>query len=291
MTVKGEYRQVAALFESAGSLPQLPKSPLRLSKMLDSTDSSPVEIEKLILSDPALTAGLLRSASSVFHARSRPVTTVRESIMVLGFRSLRSMAIALWTQSLIIEASKKSFFDANRFTKNGSFIGFLSSSLFRTLGSSSSGWTAEEVYAGGVLCNISFGLLAVLHPASFNAVYSAARDQKWTLERAFAERYGHEMAELGPLAASALGLPDLFMAVVGHVHDPTQDMDYFHPLACLNFARATADASGYGLQRWEVEFAVSGAVADEIAIEQDALEDMVCDARKHTVLHCPASAA
>ncbi|MCH8978653.1 MAG: HDOD domain-containing protein [Armatimonadetes bacterium] len=291
MTIEGEYKQLASLFESAGSLPQLPKSPLRLSKMLDSTDTSPVEIEKLILSDPALTAGLLRSASSAYHSRSKPVTTVRESIMVLGFRSLRSMAIALWTQSLIIDAAKKSFFDANRFTKNGSFIGFLSSSLFRTLGSASSDWTAEEVYAGGVLCNISFGLLAILNPSSFDAVYSTARDHKWTLEHAFAERYGHEIAELGPLAADALGLPEIFLSVVGHVNEPTEDMDCFRPLACLHFSRAMADASGHGLQRWEIDFSVLGAVAEEVAIEQDILDDMVSEARKHTVLHCPASAA
>lgn len=291
MTIEGEYKQLAVLFESAGSLPQLPKSPLRLSKMLDSTDSSPVEIERLILSDPALTAGLLRSASSAYHHRTKPVTTVREAIIVLGFRSLRSMAIALWTQSLIIDASKKSFFDANRFTKNGSFVGFLSSSIYRTLGSESSDWTADEVYAGGVLCNISFGLLAVLHAASFDAVYSTARDQNWTLEHAFTDRYGHEMAELAPLAASALGLPDIFMAVVGHVHEPTKAMDYFRPLACLNYARAMADASGHGLQRWEIEFAVQGAVLEEIAIEQDDLDEMVSEARKHTVLYCPASAA
>ncbi|MCH8979614.1 MAG: HDOD domain-containing protein [Armatimonadetes bacterium] len=291
MTIEGEYKQLASLFESAGSLPQLPKSPLRLSEMLDSPDASPVEIEKLILSDPALTAGLLRSASSAYHSRLKPVTTVRESMMVLGYRSLRSMAIALWTQALIIDASKKSFFDANRFTANGSFIGFLSSSLFRTLGSASSDWTSEEVYAGGVLCNISFGLLAVLHPASFDAVYSAARDQTRTLEHAFAERYGHEIAEIAPLAADALGLPEIFMAVVGHVHEPTEEMDSFRPLSCLHFARAMADASAHGLQRWEIEFSVQGAVAKEIMIEQDALEDMVSEARAHTALYCPAGAA
>lgn len=291
MTIQAEYQYLASLYESAGSLPQLPKSPLRLSKMLDSTDSNPVVIEQLILSDPALTAGLLRSASSVYHARTRPVTTVRESIMVLGFRSLRSMAIALWTQSLIVEASRKSFFDASRFTKNGSFVGYLSSAIYREIGPSGSNWTAEEVYAGGVLCNISMGLLAVLHPASFDAVYVLARDNHWTLEKAFLNRYEHEIAELGPLAAHALGLPDLFTAVVEHVHNPHQAIDYFRPLACLNFARAVADASGFGLQRWPVDFVVSGAVADEVALNEERMCEMVEETRKHTLLHCPASAA
>ena len=291
MTIQAEYQLLANLYESAGSLPQLPKSPLRLSKMLDSTDSNPVTIEQLILSDPALTAGLLRSASSVYHARSRPVTTVREAIMVLGFRSLRSMAIALWTQSLIVEASKKSFFDASRFTKNGSFVGYLSSAIFRELGPRGSNWTAEEVYAGGVLCNISMGLLAVLSPSSFDAVYVLARDQHWTLEKAFLIRYEHEIAELGPLAAHALGLPELFRSVVEHVHDPNTAYDYFHPLACLNFSRAVADASGYGLQRWPVEFVVSGAVTENIAMTDERLCELVEETRRHTLLHCPASAA
>jgi HD-like signal output (HDOD) protein len=291
MTIQAEYQHLKSLYESAGSLPQLPKSPLRLSKMLDSTDSNPTEIERLILSDPALTAGLLRSASSVYHARSRPVTTVREAIMVLGFRSLRSMAIALWTQSLIVEASKKSFFDASRFTKNGSFVGYLSSAIYRDLGQGNSDWTAEEVYAGGVLSNISLGLLAVLHPSAFDAVYVIGRENQWTLERSFVARYEHEIAELGPYAAQALGLPELFRAVIEHVHYPQQAIDYFHPLACLNFARNVADASGFGLQRWPVEFTVSGAVADEVALTEERLCALVEETRKHTILHCPASAA
>jgi HD-like signal output (HDOD) protein len=259
--------------------------------MLDSTDSNPVRIEQLILSDPALTAGLLRSASSVYHARTRPVTTVREAIMVLGFRSLRSMAIALWTQSLIVEASKKSFFDAGRFTKNGSFVGYLSSALYRELGTNGCNWTAEEVYAGGVLCNISMGLLAVLHPASFDAVYVLGRDNQWTLEKAFSMRYEHEIAELGPLAAHALGLPELFTAVVQHVHCPHQAMDYFHPLSCLSFSKSVADASGYGLQRWPVPFVVSGAVSDDVSLPEERMSELVEETRRHTILHCPASAA
>ena len=291
MTIEGEYKQLQSLFESAGSLPQLPKSPLKLSQMLDSTDSSPVAIEELIHSDPALTAGLLRSASSIYHARSRPVTTVRESIMVLGFKSLRSMAIALWTQSLIVEASKKSFFDANRFTKNGSFVGYFSSVILQDLGASNSKWTREEVYAGGVLCNISCGLLAVLHPAAFDAVYGLARQHKWTLEKAFCERYDHEIAEIGPLAARALGLPDIFEAVVGHIDYPQGAMDFFHPLAILNFAKAQADANGFGLQRWEIEFSVSGAVAELVDITDERVEEIVSASRRHTLLHCPASAA
>ncbi|HXH60323.1 MAG TPA: HDOD domain-containing protein [Fimbriimonadaceae bacterium] len=291
MSVQGEYQYLESQFESAGSLPQLPKSPLRLSKMLDSTDSNPVEIETLILSDPALTAGLLRSASSVFHARSKPVTTVREAIMVLGFRSLRSMAIALWTQSLIVEASKKSFFDAGRFTKNGSFTGYLSSSLFRELGTNGSKWTAEEVYAGGVLSSISLGLLAVLHPVAYDAVYVLSREEACSLERGFMLRYEHEIAELGPLAARALGLPEMFEAVIAHVHEPTGAMDFFRPLACLNYARAVADSQGFGLPRWQVEMNVLGSVEQEITITAERLEELIGETRKHTLLHCPANAA
>lgn len=291
MTIQGEYKQLQYLFESAGSLPQLPKSPLKLSQMLDSTDSSPIRIEELILSDPALTAGLLRSASSIYHARSRPVTTVRESIMVLGFRSLRSLAIALWTQSLIVEASRKSFFDANRFTKNGSFVGYFSSVLIEDLGASKSSWSREEVYAGGVLCNISCGLLAVLHPAAFDAVYSLALKRNWSLEKAFHERYDHEISELGPLATQALGLPDIFEAVVAHVDYPQGAMDLFHPLAILNYAKALADANGFGLQRWDIEFSVSGAVLELVDLTEERINEIVTDSRKHTLLHCPASAA
>ena len=293
MTNHEEYRQIQERFESASSLPQLPKSPLALSKMLDSADSPPREIEKLILSDPGLTAGLLRVASSAFHGRQKPVTTVRESILVLGFRALRSMAIALWTQALIVEASKRSFFDSSRFTKNGSFVGFLSSTMYSRLATErrSADWLPEEVYAGGVLQNIPFGLLAVLHPNAFNAVYSLAKENTWSLEHAFENRYSVEMAELAPAAAKSLGLPELFEIVISNVHNPEGAMDHYRPMACLHWARVMADAQQFGLQRWAVEFAVSGAVLEEIDVQQDVVDQMVDEARRHVVLYCPASSA
>ncbi|MCH7903271.1 MAG: HDOD domain-containing protein [Armatimonadetes bacterium] len=291
MTNHEEYRQIQERFEGASSLPQLPKSPLALSKMLESADSSPREIEVLILSDPALTAGLLRVASSAFHGRSKPVTTVRESILVLGFRALRSMAIALWTQALIVEASKRSFFDSKRFTKNGSFVGFLSSALYThsTNERQPMDWVPEEVYAGGVLQNIPFGLLAVLHPRAFNAVYVLAKENNWSLEQGFRSRYSVELAELAPAAAKSLGLPELFEIVISNAHNPEGAMDHFRPMACLHYARTMADARQFGLQRWAVEFAVSGAVLEEIDVPQDVVDQMIDEARRHVVLYCPAS--
>lgn len=79
--------------------------------------------------------------------------------------------------------------------------------------------------------------------------------------------------------------------VVEHVHYPQQAMDCFHPLACLNFSRSVADASGFGLQRWPVEFIVSGAVADHVSVPEDRIAEIVEETRKHTILNCPASAA
>lgn len=286
-----EFSELQGLFESAGSLPQLPKSPLRLSRMLDSTDSNSDEIESLILSDPGLTAGLLRSASSVYHARRKPVTTIKESIMVLGFRSLRSLAIALWTQSLIIEASKKSSFDSGRFTKNGSFVGFLASNFHRELGNNGSGWSPDEVYAGGVLNNISLGLLAVLHPGTYDIVYMMSKDNQWSLTKGFQEIFQHEIAELGPLAAQALGLPTIFETVIAHCDYPLGAMESFRPLACLNYAKGLADEQGFGLNRWEVPLCISGAVLEEVAIDAERLKELVGEARRHTLLHCPANAA
>ncbi len=287
-----EFNVLKSLFESAGSLPQLPKSPLRLSRLLDSTDSNPESIEALILSDPGLTAGLLRSSSSVFHARRKAVTTVREAIMVLGFRSLRSLAIALWTQSLIVEASKKSSFDAGRFTKNGSFVGFLASTFYREEGASKGGWSVDEVYAGGVLSNISLGLLAVLHPGSFDDVYNLSKDNQCTLTRGFSDLYEHEIAELGPLAANALGLPEMFETVIAFCDHPGGGaIDSFRPLACLNYAKLLADHHGFGLNRWDVSLIVEGSVLQEISIDEARLAALVAEARKHTLLSCPANAA
>lgn len=84
----------------ASRLPVLPKVTIRLLNVLDSPDSSSKDIAAIIEAEPVLTARLLKLANSSFYGQSGRIATVRSAVVVLGSKTIRSLALTVWTHTL-----------------------------------------------------------------------------------------------------------------------------------------------------------------------------------------------
>ena len=248
------YDQLVRLFSNASGLPQPSKSPLRLSALLESGDPNPAEVEKIVHSDPALTAGLLRTASAAAFGRQRAVTTVREAVMVLGFRSIRSIAIALWTQALVCEGKHASKLDLERFSKGSFFTGYLASDIYltSTTPKSAERWTSEEVFALGVLARLGDGLLSMLAPQDFDAVYEAAKAKEASFQDTFQEMYGQPLSGLAAVAAGSMALPAGLVAALNSMASGEGTPQILEACDYVRIAKKVSNANGMGITRWDV---------------------------------------
>jgi len=73
-------------------LPSLPTVVLELLASVDQEDTNLDDLAQKIAQDQAITARTLRLANSSFYGMERQVTSVQESIAILGFRTVRSIA-------------------------------------------------------------------------------------------------------------------------------------------------------------------------------------------------------
>ena len=80
-------------------MPQLPGSAIQLLKMLEQTDATDPTLERIITSDPALAASIIRIASSAMYG-SNKVTTIRRAMLRIGERSIKSLPLSPATASL-----------------------------------------------------------------------------------------------------------------------------------------------------------------------------------------------
>lgn len=218
---KLSLQELQSLFASAERLPQIPNSPLRLSELLENTNASPQQIEDAIHADPALTASILRASSSAVFGRKNAVTTVKEAVLVLGQNSIRSLAVALWTNSLVSSSSHKSQFDAKKFALNGLFVGactskFAETSKFR---GDDGTWSKDEIFAAGVMHQLPFGLLSLLSPQTFDVLYDQAKTAKHSLDQSFELAYGKQIGDIAEPALINLVIPEKFHPVILARHD------------------------------------------------------------------------
>ena len=92
-----------ALDRILASLGDLPTSPAIVTSLMGQTTNSDADLEaisKTIMADQSLTARLLKLSNSSFYGRSQKVGTLREAIIILGFKTLRSLVLAASTHSL-----------------------------------------------------------------------------------------------------------------------------------------------------------------------------------------------
>jgi HD-like signal output (HDOD) protein len=101
----------AALVEELGRslaagnlrLPSLPEVALKIRRALADENVSIGEVSRLIGTDPALAARVLRTANSaLFYRGSKPITSVHGAVSQLGYRMVRNVALSFAAQQVFI---------------------------------------------------------------------------------------------------------------------------------------------------------------------------------------------
>jgi HD-like signal output (HDOD) protein/ActR/RegA family two-component response regulator len=86
--------ELLALVSGASSVPALPNALFQLLEELQSPDGSAGEVARIISSDVGLTAQLLKLTNSgFFYTSSAPVTDVHAAVRMLGFETVRAVAV------------------------------------------------------------------------------------------------------------------------------------------------------------------------------------------------------
>jgi HD-like signal output (HDOD) protein len=80
----------------------LPQVVYKIMEMTASTDSSASLLEKAIVIDPGFSAKILTQANSAYYALPRKVTSIKEAVAFLGFRSVRQLAMAVGVFDLFV---------------------------------------------------------------------------------------------------------------------------------------------------------------------------------------------
>ncbi|MGN5517370.1 HDOD domain-containing protein [Halopseudomonas sp. Lyrl_26] len=154
MDMKQRARELLRRLEAAIAanqlvLPSLPEVVIRVRALTESGNCSVEELEREISRDPAIAARLVKVANSSIMRRGVPVSSVRQAIVLLGFRLVRSMV----TQLALLQTMGRAGGDPGRlrgFVEGGLHI----SALCRDLAESFPYLDAELAALGGLLHDI-----------------------------------------------------------------------------------------------------------------------------------------
>lgn len=189
MTTQQRFPTLNDLVTRVSELRPLSPVAARIIELNEDQQFSAHELATVISSDQALTAKLLRLSNSAYYGFPRQIGTVRDAVVLLGFRQVRSSTLAT---CLIDSAPGSTHLNYQDFWHFSITVGMLAEVLART-----EGVLQDEAFTAGVLHNI--GLLALDQhvPEALGASVSQAREHGISLIEAEQDVLGYTHLEVG----------------------------------------------------------------------------------------------
>ena len=223
----------------------LPAVAARVIEIAGGEKFSAHELAQAVASDQALTAKMLRLANSAYYGYPRKITTVRDAVVLLGFRAVRSAALA----SCVIDTlpGQSSNIEGSRFWEFSVTVGMLAEVL-----ATAHHRHLDEAFTAGVLHNIGRLALDQHRSRELMAVTTLALQKKIPISEAEIAVLGFTDADLGGALAAHWNFPEeLVEAVAQHQLKPEAIPDADSLAAYVARARGFARASGLsdGMER------------------------------------------
>ncbi len=142
-------KELTAALAQAEDLPSLPTVAVEVLRLSQDEDATLDELAKVIQSDPALAARLLKLANSSLFNAGQEVTTLQRATMVLGMKTVKLMSLSFCLASTL-PTSGKGAFDFQAFWRR-SLVAAVAGRAFARLVGNKSG---DEAFLCGLLSRL-----------------------------------------------------------------------------------------------------------------------------------------
>jgi putative nucleotidyltransferase with HDIG domain len=184
----------------------------------DNADTSVNDLTALISADQSLVAMLLKLANSAYYGYARRIETLPEAIVLLGFSTIKSLAITATTMNLLFQTEDELSDVRHEIWSHSLGVGVAARALARKRGNIH----PEKAFVAGLLHDLGMIILSVYRKQDFVNVLAHAQDTGVTYEAAEAELLGFSHAELGAQVAEAWSFPATHCEAIRFHHEPAR---------------------------------------------------------------------
>ncbi len=236
---------IESFIQGASQLPVMPKATVRLLELLEFPDCTTQELAEVIETEPVLAVRLLKLANSPFYGQRGRIASVARAVVVLGAKTIRSLAMAVWTHTL-----KAQMRNADEMLLMLPLLqhGLASGVAAQMLVEKSSRVMAEDAFMAGLLHDIGrVALVAELGTRYRDAILEPALRDLMSLHEQEAIVLGFDHRALGAKLMAAWGLPGFLADVAERHHDTDLIPDAQNIVAAVALADTCATRLGFNL--------------------------------------------
>ena len=235
---KSLQRQISSIAE----LPFNPTVADRLAPLLQGECDNTLLLADLVQLDPVLALKIMKMGNSSFYRRSVPVATVPHAMITVGIKNIQQ---ALF--EVINSGRRKKPFSgfkpvASAFWRHSIIVARIASLLRDVIRLS----MTTDIYLAGLLHDIGILALDIIEPDFYPHLTNPNSELCLNLCLAESTYIGIDHGEAGAMLGESIGLPEAYLDVMRHHHDPTAARANLLTIALVHLAELFATKRGYG---------------------------------------------
>ncbi|MHC4711923.1 MAG: HDOD domain-containing protein [Planctomycetota bacterium] len=251
-------------------LPTLPQVAVTLMDLLDDPSTSANEINRVMARDPALASKILKLVNSAYYGLPNKVSSLNQAIVILGFKTVKSVALSASVMGLFKGPKESGLFDRQQFWKHSIACACVS----RAAAQKQKGFDSEMAFSAGLLHDIGKQVLEHYIPLQTDEIVKTALDRKCSFIEAEGEVLETNHAEIGKWLATTWQLPKELGEALGSHHD-LDGASAKELVAVLQFANYLAKIKGVGAPGSGEVPELSKEVWDILTVDKGDLPELV----------------
>jgi putative nucleotidyltransferase with HDIG domain len=271
---------VESIVEAVNDLPALPQVVVQVIKLTEDPDSTAQDINRVLSQDQAITARVLKMANSAFYGFPRRIGSVTDAIVLLGFRTLRSIVMAASVSDILVKEMPGYALEYGELWRHSQCAAMAA----RLIARKSKFALLDLAYTAALLHDIGKVILNSTMQDSYREVVNRVNDENISFIDAENQILGFNHAQVGARVAERWNLPLETVEAIQLHHNPDEARLNPRLTAIVHLADAVCVSMGVGMGIDGLLYPMSGEAMqllnlDEMEIENTISEliDVFCD--------------
>ncbi len=232
------------MIEKAGNLSVLPSVARKLLETINDENASIDVLGSIIEKDQSIAAKVLKISNSALYGLRQEVTSLQQAVMILGFKTIRTLVLSVSTKSL-----HKEFSLTEKMMWDHSVAAAIATKLISENLSSD---VKDIAFIGGLMHDIGKVFMNNETHHSFVKVIMDIYNEGIDSITAEKEIYGYTHSEIGSAVIQNWGLSPVLVSILENHHldlvglDSIEDPVVAEGVACVNLADNVCKVLGIG---------------------------------------------
>ena len=251
------------------SFPGMPATAARLMPLLQNPDSSAGKIEEILKYDPGLTANILKLTNSAYFGLPSRVSSVRQAIMLLGWKRLLQLVMTMCMSALMKKPVPGYDLPRGELWRHSVAVSVAADLLVKSLSISD----ADEVFTAALLHDIGKLILGDYVQEDLEKIEGMVT-KGISFEVAEYVVLGTNHATIGARILQNWSLPQELVNAVSWHHDP-ESCDHYCLLSdVVHVANIVGRRVGFGKGRDGQALEPSLEVAERLGVNQNHIDTL-----------------